>query len=553
MPDAPAAAERPAGPSPWHRPLRWVRPALLAVVLAVLATLLLARLDYTAFWDDEACTAQNAQGILRTGDTTAWLDHGNLRAFRGGSDLHGFRDCVSPMLEAYVTAASFAVFGVHAWSGRLPFALLGLGTAALMLRWASRENPRTLAVLAAGLIGNVSLILFERNCRYYSLSLFFSVALGYLYWHGHGKPGWRRLAAFAGLSILLFASNYLNYLALYLCLGVDYLCWQRRKLALDWRAWAVVFVPQLVANGLIAAHWNPLLTSHADTVLANSLLDKCVLFCSFWRDLNQAEFLAVPVFLLALGIGLARRRTWLVRGCVAVALYLAALTVLGPQVVHDTPNADVRYAVPLIPLAIALETGALCILFGSRAFALGAAALLVFGTNLSNGGPLLAGGLRCNLARYVGELVHEYPDSYRLTSDWINAHVAEGQSVWVLPNYAIYPLMFHAPRALYAWQLAWPPRPEFADLPQIHFEGQVPPDYLIAFGPFVGGVREAVSRLNRSDIVYQRAATIDVYWEYTRRPELFWHTFSPFTGYDHKRQVIVIFKKETRSPAPPWR
>jgi hypothetical protein len=349
------------------------------------------------------------------------------------------------------------------------------------------------------------------------------------------------------LSAVLFASNYLNYLALYLCLAADWAIWRRKEWAPTWRRAIYLFGPQLIMNIPVAYLWNPLRTQHGETLLGNSLWERCVLFFWYWRDLNQCEFFALSVVILALVLGLTTRRPWLVRGCVAIAIYITVIALISPQPVSATSVADVRYLVPIIPLAIVLETGAIWAVLRGAPFLAVAAAAVVFGSNLFNGGPLLPGELRSSIVNYAGELLDPPPDPYTLTSDWINEHVPEGASIWVLPDYSTYPLMFRAPRALYAWQLAWPPRPDFADLPKIHFMGQEAPDYLITFGPSLRVMEQALKSWNRPDVSYAHEATIDIFWRDLYRPELFWRTFSAVKGYDPNSQAIYIFKRN--SPA----
>jgi len=110
--------------------------------------------------------------------------------------------------------------------------------------------------------------------------------------------------------------------------------------------------------------------------------------------------------------------------------------------------------------------------------------------------------------------------------------------------------MFHAPKALYAWQLEWPPRPDFAFLPRIHFQGQEPPDYLIAFGPSIDQVTQTIQKSMRPEVKYQQVAAINVFWRDLYRPELFWHVFEPITGFDPKTQAIYILKR-TSPPVEP--
>jgi len=521
------------------------RLAVFGAILVVAALLLFTRLGHYAFWDDEAITALGAKGILLTGNTSVLMDHGNIVAYRNGAIVNGFLDRVDPPLETYVTAVSFALCKPGTLAGRLPFALAGLGVFALVLLWVRRESWAVFLVVAIGFATNVSLILYCRQCRYYALAILFSVALVYVYWRW--KPSARNLLILAAISVLLFTSNYLNYLALYGCLAIDYFFWKRKEWPATARNAILLFGPQVILNGVIGYIWNPLRTQYGGSVWANSLWDRLDLFFMYWRDMNFCEFLSIPMLLLTLGIGVMLRRAWLVRGCVALLVYVAVITFISPQAVKLAVYADVRYVAAVIPLAIALEAGAICILFQRHAILAVGAAILIFSTNFFNGGPFLAWGIQSTIVNYGCELSHPPPEPYTPTAQWINEHVPEGDSIWVEPDNMTYSLMFYAPRALYAWQLSWPPRPDFAGLPPIHFMGREPPDYLIAFGPNVDVRAQAIEKLNRPDVDYQRVAVINTVWKDMYRPELFWRTFTPVTQFDPLREAIYIFQR-TKPP-----
>ncbi len=519
---------------------------LLIVVFLVMAGLIFAELGHYALWDDESITALDAKGVMRTGDTSVLLDHGNLVAYRNGLVVLGFHDRALPPLPAYLTAVSFSLFGIDAWSARLPFALLGLGTVALILFGARRESWVFLWVLAAGLVGNVSLILFFRQCRYYAAAIFFSTAVAFVYWRW--KPSPRTLAVMATLSVLLFASNFISYLALYACLMVDYAFWQRQEWRMTWRDGLILFGPQLILNGVIASIWNPLRTQFGTYEALNSLSDRLTLFFWYWRDMGCAEFFAIPILLLALGVGLVQRRQWLVRGCVAMGVYVAAMSFMSPEIIHNSVESEVRYLAPLLPLALVLQAGVLCALLEHRKALLVAATLVVFGTNLLNGGPFLSWGFRSTILSYLGELSLPQSEPYTPTARWINENVPTGASIWVQPYYMAYPLMFHAPQALYAWQLTWPPRPDFANLPRIHFMGEEPPDYLIGFGPAAAQMTQAMQNWNRQGVSYEQVATIHTFWEDCYRPELCWHRFETTPLLDPNSQAIYIFQRVAALP-----
>lgn len=224
-----------------------------------------------------------------------------------------------------------------------------------------------------------------------------------------------------------------------------------------------------------------------------------------------------------------------------------------------------RYLAPLIPLCIltgALSIRAIAGLIERRArlpravsvaagILLGAAA---FGTNVLHGGPLTGtdestGRFRSTVAEFAGELIRPAPSTYRAAADWIRRNVPERRSVWVVPGYATYPLMFHAPHALYAWQLNndMPPGKarQFKGLPPIHFKRRLLPDYVVVFGPAVQQVRHLMQQWQAQRIRYVQAGQLDAYWYDLTRPELFWHAFGRIDNFDRNTEAVYIF---ARSP-----
>jgi hypothetical protein len=513
----------------------------MVLALLVWAFLLFAQLGRYSLWDDEALTALSAKAVQRTGDTSVLLDHGNIVGYRNGLCVRDFADRSTPPLAAYLAAASFDCFGVSAFTARLPFALFGLGTGALLFLWAGSLAPPARWVLLGAVLGNVSLILFCRQCRYYSPAIFFSLAVVFVYWRW--RPGTRQLLVLAVLSACLFAANFMSYAALYLALGIDYLAWRRREGPLSVRELALLFIPQILLNGAIASVWNPFRTAFGGYEHANTLLDRLTLFAWCWRDMDRCEFFALPLVLLALGVGIFMRRPWLVRGCVALLVYVAAIALVSPQPIRQSAEGEVRYLAPVLPLAIALQAGALVVLLERRKALLAIAAALAFGTNLFNGGPLLSWGLRSTVLSYLGELSLPQAEPYTPTAAWINANVPANDSVWVTPYYAAYPLMFAAPRALYAWQLDWPPRPDFAGLPAIQFTGRVAPDFIVAFGPAQQEIGAVARGAHLPDFHYERVTTIPVYWQEMYRPELYWRRFESTTAFDPDREGVFVFRK----------
>src|SRR3954465_14117717 len=160
--------------------IRWI---LTTATLLVSSLLLFVHLGRYPLWDDEAQTCLIARGVWNTGDTSAVLGQ-NIVAYRQGLLIRDYKERTSPPLQFYLAAPFVGLGGTSAFAARTPFALFGLASIALMLRWAWRSGTDnvTFALLCIAIVGNVSLMLYLRQARYYTPMIFISVAVAYSYW-----------------------------------------------------------------------------------------------------------------------------------------------------------------------------------------------------------------------------------------------------------------------------------------------------------------------------------------------------------------------------------
>jgi hypothetical protein len=551
-------------PQFWRTNLR-LRIGVLAATFLCSAAFLFVRLGHYALWDDEANTALIGQGVWRTGDTSAIIGS-NIVAYRGGVELSHLKERYLPPLQYYVAAPFVGLWPRSAWSARCPFALLGFLSILLIFWWAWREQirPLTLVLTAMAFVGNVSLWLYLRQCRYYSLTIFFSLAIAYLYLSNQQRR--RSFPLLALLSLALLASNYLNYAALYGVLAIDWLIFSRKRFPLNWRDALWLFIPQLVVGGCILCIWNPLST-HIFGGTGPGFVDRFRLFWWAWRDLNRCEFGALVLLIAAPVVAMWRKDRLLLRTFVALLAYVLVVVALTPQnpslqmnpVLQPIRIFDVRYLAPAIPLIIAVEVLTIVGMFRDQhawlALTLGA---IAFGTNVLNGGFLVGNDAidrpaplaHSAVLLYANELLFPGTDPYTLVADWINRHVSPGQTILVLPDYMAYPLMFHAPGAIYAWQLPAHPPVQFQHLnPALYYE-QTIPDYLICFGPDPFRVLHKIA-FPPSSIRARKVATIDFYWHDLFRPEIAWRVFAPVKDFRPQDQAIQIFRLGSDTPLRP--
>ena len=505
------------------------------LVLGVAATLLLARLGRYALWDDEAITALTAKGVWQTGDTSAVIGQ-NILAYRNGLLIRDMKDRATPPLQFYAAAPFLGVIGDTALAARLPFALCGLGCIALLLWWLHRDRAPLVAwiLMSLGILGNVSLLLFSRQCRYYALAMLLSVAVAYTYLHVRTRRG---LIVHAILSILLLAANYLTFAAVSAMIAIDYAIWGRKRHALRGLDWAILIVPQVLIGGIIVWIWNPLRIAEPRAEGFSWIKWHATLLWWNLRDIDTCEFGVGALLLAAPIVAIFTRSVPLVRAMIALLIGILMISITSPQNPSNTRVADVRYLSFLIPLCIAI--GVLTILPLARLSRIAAIGLacIAFGSNLLHFNWLSDEvRLRSTPYLYARELARPLPEPFTPVAQWIRGNVKSGESVLVVPEHMMYPLMFHAPNAVYAWQLREPPPGQLAHVPPIHVALRSAADYVILFGthprlihrvPFECAHVESIPTPGR-----------DFY-----RPELFWRRFEPIEQFDPVEQGIHIYKR----------
>lgn len=536
----------PAAPAPPGR----AHLAVAAVFLSAYATLLFAGLGHHPLWDDEANTALFAEAVWNTGDTVAVLGH-NVVAYRNGYELEGLANRFLAPLQYYLAAPFAGLGGRDPWVLRLPFALLGLATAALAVFWMWRRRLGlvTWILVAIGFLGNVSLLLFDRQVRYFAPVVFLSLAATYFHVERDGRAA--KFVGFCLSSALLLATHYLAYAALVVTLGLDYLFFGRRERALTKEQLFGLAGSQAAVGIPVLWVWFPLGHSSGETYVAPSwVLDKLTLIYWSFRDLNTCEF-GVGLLLLAAPLlhFTVRRDPALWRIPLGIAVYLVAIALFSPQPVGWGYQADVRYFIAVIPAAVFVGARALQTIPRLPAWGAVALGLILAGTNLGHApltailpGPA-APPLRSTLFSYVRELRDPPPSPYRAASEWLQENVKPGESVFVVPDYATYPLMFHAPHPVYAWQFKPEKRAQYPTLADIHFVGRGFPDYIVLMGPEGGPFRPMLGQLAQWGVVYRPVARIPVYGKDMSRPELHWHSFEATPLVDARDDGITVFAR----------
>lgn len=522
----------------WRTPIgARERSVVTAATLAVMSVLILARLGTYALWDDEANTALYGEAVWNTGDTSAV--HGdNVIMYRNAVELDGtlHNRLVAPL--GYYIDSAFVRNTRSSWWARLPFALAGIGTIALLLHWFTRRDAtrKAWAIAVLAMLGNISFILFARQARYYALAMLLTAGVVYCYEH-RDRP--RHLAVGAVLAIALLATHYLAYGGLALALAVDYLAFGRKQQPVQMRAIALVLAAQLVAGLVILSIWYPLGKEIAPEAEGSWWVNRLVLWQAMLRDANTCE-LGVGLLMIAAPF-LYRRDVMLARLFVGIVVAVGFVSCFSPQP-DGMRLGDIRYIAFLIPAFAVLSVRVIDVLPVRPIFAIALAAVAFHTTVLHRA---LAIGIedrgyampvRSTTVAYLRELLDPPRSSYAATAAWLRTNTHSGETAVVFPDYASYPLMFHAPALVYGWQVT-EARAHELGVPPIQVTGAVAPDWIVAFD---GPGRETL-RLDDGRVAhYHQVVQLPVSGVDKSRPEMYWHHFTAFKP----RRLVTIWRRD---------
>ena len=512
--------------------------AIAGGLLALAACLVFWNAGHYYLWGDEAGTGWHAKAILRTG-LPYGFDGRNLFEFRNGYFLNTrLLNVVSPWLQYYVAAASIGLFGAGSLGARALFIVLGLvgmGVHYLFVRrWF--ESPR-LAVLNLALMAtSATVLLYTRQCRYYSLLLLLVPTLAYLYARFRGR-WWELLLACLVIQLLLL-SNHLVGVAAVGAMSLTFFLLDDR-----WRALKFWVVPTLVALAVTGAFFF-VLRRHGAPEYPNLFknLEPAKFARIAWlflKDYNQTQLLPVGMFAVWLVQWLwawtkvSGRWPARLRGEFMVALFVALFTlivsVLSPQS-STMRHSDLRYAVGLFPFLLLIQAFAVDRLL-TRRWWLGGGLLVV--AVLTNWLTFTPG--RAYLWEYVKENARPFDNSVKVAARFLDGRAQQDDVVLVTPNDMLASLEYHlGDKLLFCNVIGEDNRNLLAagvKLPRYTYAADTVPDWIVRFGSTIelGHVQKHLAALDLRDY---ETHVLPIFGPDRSRPEIFWHSFTPVRDYE---------------------
>jgi len=561
-----------------------LRPRGQVVVIGLLvlsAYLLFMGLGRTAFWDDEAEVAIVARNYLRT-HTLTGFDGRNLLAYRNGTTLDADLLDRQPPLMFYVAAGAFRFLGVSELAGRVPFALLAAFSLLLFLRIVRRDfegQPLVWLYSLAAFGLSTNFLLNGRQCRYYSLVLFFGLLTYDLYRacqqrlevdpETHVPGGWR--PPLLGLTLLglgvagLFFSHFLLAGAFLVALAVVHAVpriARGKPHAMAAVAWRQVYwlLPVVVASAVCVPYsirhrpWErPDLQVDPSpwwVVISEKLLD----VLDYLFSINGANILPA-VGLLGLWLAFRKKATggdsparpFLFRWLALAVLYVVFLGVIGPR-----GAASDRYLILSVPFACGCMGVWLAQLHQERSRFLSLTLLFVLiGSNVLAVPSALA-NYSLLLPRYLLEIHSPFPTASEAAAHAIRNVANKDDSVMTLPAFQSLPLMFYAGDKVHLCALldAKTPLPveSLAAADSCLWIDRSAPRWIVMFGAqksLSDQLRErGFSNPDEMATHYAIFRDLNVYFQDTQRAEPRAHTFGPRTDFDARHESVYLWRRQ---------
>ena len=327
---------------------------ILCVIVVGSLCLLLANLGNQFLWEDEAQTALVSKTILTDGVPRGY-DGKNFFSQEGGAEYgDNYLWRWHTWLPFYVLAGFYKIFGVTTFVSRLPFVLFGFGTVLLVYFFAGTLWPKTrIPAIAAGLLAvSIPFLILSRQCRYYSMAMFFCVLALHAYVAMLSKKRYSALMLFV-VSTLLFHTQHFYIISLFAAILLHAAIFGRHIL----KILLVVIVVVMLVNGpwLI---WLAGMQYQAKTMNLSELVN-CAR--TFSTDIFRFVF---PLWLLGLLlvviiIILAKTKHFPLRGQglsfwsnLSLPIFFIVSNIISLSVMAHVPYF--RYIAPSIPLLIIL-------------------------------------------------------------------------------------------------------------------------------------------------------------------------------------------------------
>ncbi|HOG18090.1 MAG TPA: glycosyltransferase family 39 protein [Syntrophales bacterium] len=519
---------------------------ILLCILGFGAVFLFYHAEHYFLWGDEGVTAVHGKNVLKYG-LPYGFDGRNFLEFRNGIFLNAaLLPTYDPWGQYYISALSQQIFGTNTFGARALF--IAFGFAAILTQFLfvrSYFKDRQLAIINVFLmVTSITFVLFSRQGRYYPLGMFLGPLIAYAY----SRFSNRRIEIFlvTVLFILFFFTNSLIGFAVIAAMGISFFLFDERKKALYFYLAPIPFVVLSIGIFLL---WLYQYGVPANPHIFQNIhpIDFGRIFLLYIRDYNETQLLPYGALFLLLFMwlkdGIAKRVEFIKTkrqeiSVIAIVFFTTLLiAILSPQS-SDAAHSDIRYATPIFSFLLLIQALVIRHFFSWKKWAGSLLFAIVIGTNLLTFTPF-----RSYLLDYIQENLQPFDNSVKAAVLFLEKRVAQDDIVLVSPNHMLGSVLFYlGDRMLFCNVVSEDNRHVLerqVALPQYIYSGAVVPKWVVLFGlrSDLPHTKNQLNKLPRKDYRMHR---LPIFGPDVSRPELFWRSFSPVTGYPDALGLYIL-------------
>jgi 4-amino-4-deoxy-L-arabinose transferase-like glycosyltransferase len=282
----------------------------ICCIILFAALLLLLNLQNQYLWQDEAQTALIGETIFDRG-LPYGTDGKNFFSQELGAEY--WKDYIwrwHTWMQFYLVAASFKLFGTGTFTARLPFALFGIASVPLLYFFSRKlfQNKYAAAVASILILSCIPYLVLSRQCRYYSVTAFFSLLALYSYLKILDRKK-ISIPLFIISAVFLFHTHYIYYFPLLATVLTHCIFFHRQ----EWKRVAMACAGSI----LLVLPWIFWLSGikysqqHGDAFKLAAVVRKTISYLQQIRlYVFPLFFLVIPIITLLIGRIRARRFIW---------------------------------------------------------------------------------------------------------------------------------------------------------------------------------------------------------------------------------------------------
>ena len=451
-----------------------------------------------------------------------------------------------PWLILYLSALSIHWFGFDETGARMLFAVIGFLAIVMQYVFVRNyfHNDRLALINLVLIVTSISVILFLRQVRYYSTVMFLTPLIGYAYLKYKGRA-WEILMV-ALLFLLFFFTNYLVAIPVLTAMAISFFVFDDRQKAVSFFLKPLPLVLLVIfpfGLWLCKPGWS----DHPGVFRNIHPLDFGRIIYLYWKDYNATQLL--PVIMIPILLILwwkewkSNDHDYRVRIrkevsiLIVIVMFTLILSILSPQY-SRAQHSDIRHATAIFFFLLLIQTFVLeRVVVWHRWTSYLLIVVLIF-TNVVTFMPF-----RSYLSEYVAENAKPFDNSVKKAVLFLEKRIHQDDMILVNPNHMLGTMQYYLGEKLLFCDVVDGNNPSVQvhgrKYPSYIYSSDVIPAWVVLFG-WETDQEHTKRHLEKLLLKDYRAYRLPVFGPDVSRPELFWRSFSPVTGYPDALGLYIL-------------